>query len=113
MIQESESEWWGFSQQQGWVILDWNDPRNRPGVESPRRLYLIRCRDWAETPIRWSEWSPAYLSAKDWIAARPGLDQKQALETVRALQKTFYRLHSRLEAIRPLHARYISFPEGK
>ncbi len=114
MIQESKSEWWGFSRHHGWVVLDWNDPRNRPGAESPRRLYLIRCRDWAEAPIRWSDWSPpAYTSAKDQIPAQPGPDQKSALEMVQALQEAFYSVHSRLEAIRSLHPRYITFLAGK
>ena len=116
MIQESESEseWWGFSQHDGWMVLDWNDPRNRPGVESPRRLYLIRCRDWSEVSIRCSDWiSPTYLSAQDWIAAHPDLNQTELLERVRALQEFFYPVHSRLEAVRPLHADYISFAKGK
>ncbi len=114
MIQESENEWWGFSQDHGWVVLDWNDHRNRPGFETPRRLYLIRCRDWAEAPIRWSDWSPpAYTSVEDQIAAQAGADRRKEFEKVEALQKEFYSLHSRLEAIRPLHPRYIPFPVGK
>src|SRR5271166_2689954 len=88
MIQESESEWWGFSHHHGWVVLDWGDPRNRPRYETPRRFYLIRCRDWAEVPIRWSDWSPpAYLSAKDQIATQPGPDKKALSEQVQALQR--------------------------
>src|SRR5262245_55274821 len=91
MIPEHDNEWWGFSQTHGWVLVDWNDPRNRPGFESPRRLYLIRCQDWAEIPIRWSTWTPpGYVSTKDRIAALPAHSRESALEQIGALQETFY-----------------------
>src|SRR5579864_2852773 len=91
MISESENEWWGFSQTHGWVLVDWNDPRNRPGFESPRHLYLIRCQDWAEIPIWWSTWTPpAYVSIKDRIAALPTTSRESALEQIRTLQEAFH-----------------------
>ena len=91
MIPESESEWWGYSAEHAWVLVSWREEKNRPGFESPRRVYLIRLRDWKEISIPRIEWSPPrYVSATEWIAslATPTL-QDSASRTLHGYQKRF------------------------
>jgi hypothetical protein len=79
MVIEHEDYWWGFSESHGWVVVDWADPRNRPGYESPRRLYMVRCRDWQEWSIPWSEWStPGYVSSKERLVSCSGAPEQAA-----------------------------------
>ncbi len=101
MIPQSDKEWWGFSQIHGWVLVNWehaknnpeywNDQRNNPKFESPRRLYLIRCKDWVEISILLQEWSPpGYTSAPEWIDSLSSPARQAALEQLEAFQTRFY-----------------------
>jgi hypothetical protein len=115
MLIESEDQWWGFNASNGWMVVDWTDPSNRPGYEAVRKLYMIRCRDWHEVSIRWSDWStPGYVSAKDRLVASGSMAQQsgEAAELQQA-QDAFYRVNARLCALREMQKDFISFSTAK
>lgn len=67
-----QNDWWGYSQYQGWVVLDRSDPRN----ESRSQLYFTRCSDWQNGPVRRDEWhEPGYTFATNYISRLPGNEQ--------------------------------------
>lgn len=114
MLDESAGEWWGYSRTHGWVVVDWNDPRNRPGYESSRKLHLVRCRDWGEAAIPWLSWPSECVSGKDRLnSVSAGSVRQQELDAACQYQQDFYRLHCRLDAVRPLLADYVPFAAGK
>lgn len=49
-------EWWGYSSEHGWVVLDRNNPLNRPGIKGDLRF--LRCRDWKEVDVKRADWNP-------------------------------------------------------
>lgn len=115
MVIEHEDQWWGFSESHGWVVVDWADPRNRPGYESPRRLYMVRCRDWQELSIPWSEWStPGYVSAKERLVSCSGAPEQAAgCAAIEKAQARFYEINRRIGSVRELQQGFIPFATGK
>ncbi len=49
-------EWWGYSSEHGWVVLDRNNPLNRSGIKGDLRF--LRCRDWKEVDAKRADWNP-------------------------------------------------------
>ncbi len=58
-----KDEWWGFSPEHGWVILDRNIATNRPGKGG--NLVFLRCRDWTHYEEDCDRWEPPYYSFTD------------------------------------------------
>jgi len=54
----SVDEWWGFSDEYGWVVLDRNIPHNRPGAA--QSLLFLRCKDWTHYLEDRRKWDPPY-----------------------------------------------------
>jgi hypothetical protein len=78
--------WYGHSAVDGWVVINWRDPRNMPG-RSPRYLYLLRGHDDTEVRIRFSDWlSPAFLDAREYLTARCELEQLSLSGQLASLQ---------------------------
>ncbi len=78
--------WYGHSIAEGWVVVNWQDPRNRPG-RSPRYLYMLRGQDEAEVRVRFSEWSPpAFLDAEQYLCCGVGSEQSVAARELVSLQ---------------------------
>ena len=75
--QDESSQWWGYSKEHGWVVLDRTLPCNVPGLKMD--LLFLRCRDvrgFSEKRERWVpphyEFAPNYirgLAASDSDAA--------------------------------------------
>jgi hypothetical protein len=88
LLDEAEDRWWGYSQKDGWVVMDFADPRNRP-PNSTR--YLIRCQDQREVAIAYADWMPPmYISAVDYLRSLGSTEeQARARETILAYQWRF------------------------
>jgi hypothetical protein len=64
------AEWWGFSKDHGWVILDREIPCNTPGTRG--ELMFFRCRDEKIFFLKWELWKlPAYQYAPNHLRALP------------------------------------------
>ncbi len=63
-------EWWGYSNEHGWVVLDRSIPSNAPGLGET--LLFLRCRDattYIEKRKRWLP--PAYRYAPNYLRDLP------------------------------------------
>lgn len=49
-------QWWGFSKEHGWVVLDRNIPCNAPGIK--KDLLFLRCRDSNIFDVKREIWNP-------------------------------------------------------
>jgi hypothetical protein len=66
-------QWWGYSKEHGWVVLDRSIPSNMPARNTD--LMFLRCRDAAvfiEQRARWV--APAYQFEPNYIRGLPPLE---------------------------------------
>ena len=78
-------EWWGFSKEHGWVILDREIPCNTPGIRSDLMFY--RCRDGKLFFVKWELWKlPAYQLAPNYVNGLSGPAADEARSEWEALQ---------------------------
>jgi hypothetical protein len=49
-------QWWGYSKEHGWVVLDRNIPCNAPGIK--KDLLFLRCRDSNIFDVKRESWNP-------------------------------------------------------
>lgn len=74
-----DMQWWGYSKEHGWVILDRRIPCNAPGLKSD--LLFLRCRDATMFSAIWESWKPPlYRFAPNYIRelASPASDEAAA-----------------------------------
>ena len=72
-----EPQWWGYSKEHGWVVLDRELPCNFPG-HSPNLLFL-RCRDGKAFVLKRELWrDPAYRFAPNYVRERTGPAAEEA-----------------------------------
>jgi hypothetical protein len=106
----TEMQWWGYSKEHGWVVLDRSIPRNAPGIKEA--LLFLCCRDsttFVEKRERWERphytFAPVYLRG---LGPEAALEAGAELETYKALwpdfQREIQRVHQealdRIEEIR-------------
>jgi len=61
-------QWWGYSNEHGWVVLDRRIPCNVPGLKID--LLFLRCRDAKTLGVKREHWTPpAYRFAPNYIRA--------------------------------------------
>jgi len=78
-------EWWGFSKEHGWVVLDRSIPANRPGVRED--LLFLRCRDSAMIVEKREKWEPPlYTYAPNYIRSLAPADSGEAAAQFETLQ---------------------------
>ena len=98
------AEWWGFSQEHEWVVLDRADPRNIPGAPV---VHFLRCSDSAEIAIPRDEWErPRTTSAMRYLESIVNVELRALAERqLQRFQKQYEATKSaRLEKIcRDLH----------
>jgi hypothetical protein len=103
-------QWWGYSKEHGWVVLDRRIPCNAPGIK--KDLLFLRCRDSIIFDVKRESWSPPlyrfapnYLrdlapAASDEAAAELEAYQLQWPEFERELQRECREADERADAIR-------------
>lgn len=72
-------QWWGYSKEHGWVILDRRIPSNAPGLRAD--LLFLRCRDATMFGAKRESWNPPlYRFAPNYIRelAPPASDEAAA-----------------------------------
>ncbi len=64
------AQWWGFSTEHGWVVMDRDIPGNASGLRGD--LLFFRCRDGKVFFVKREQWNrPAYQYAPNYVSARP------------------------------------------
>ena len=59
-------QWWGYSKEHGWVVLDRRIPCNTPGLKVD--LLFLRCRDATTFSVKRETWNaPLYTYAPNYI----------------------------------------------
>ena len=103
-------QWWGYSKEHGWVVLDRRIPCNAPGIK--KDLLFLRCRDSVIFDAKRESWippsyrfAPNYLSnlappASDEAAAELEAYKLQWPEFERELQRECRETEERAEAVR-------------
>lgn len=103
-------QWWGYSKEHGWVVLDRTIPSNAPGIKSD--LLFLRCRDAVVFGAKRESWNrPLYQFAPNYLRdlAPPASDEAAAElegfklrwpEFERELQRDCREAGERVEAVR-------------
>ena len=103
-------QWWGYSKEHGWVVLDRRIPSNAPGIKTD--LLFLRCRDAVIFGAKRESWNPpSYRFAPNYIRdlAPPASDEAAAEleglklqwpEFERELQRDCRETEERAEAVR-------------
>jgi hypothetical protein len=77
--------WWGYTHEQGWVVLDRDDARN----EGESR-HLVRCRDWVQFEVSREDFSSdRFKGFKRFIGALPEGQASQASTQLLCLRREF------------------------
>ena len=64
------AQWWGYSSEHGWVIMDRDIPGNSSGTRGD--LLFFRCRDGKVFFVKRELWRrPAYQYAPNYVRAQP------------------------------------------
>lgn len=103
-------QWWGYSKEHGWVVLDRRIPSNAPGLKAD--LLFLRCRDAMIFGAKRESWNPPlYRFAPNYIRdlAPPASDEAAAElegfkvrwpEFERELQRECRETEERAQAVR-------------
>ena len=89
-------QWWGYSNEHGWVVLDRSIPSNRPGIDDD--LLFLRCRDstiFFTTRGAWN--APMYVFAPNYIRGLSPLDADVATRELEALQCRWPELQAEIQ----------------
>lgn len=79
------NEWWGYSQQHGWVVLDRTIKCNTPGARG--NLLFVRCNDSQAFDLLFELWNPPqFVFAKQYFASLPTPLQESARQELEKLQ---------------------------
>jgi hypothetical protein len=74
-----EMQWWGYSKEHGWVVLDRRVPANAPGIKTD--LLFVRCQDATIVGVKRESWNPpSYKFAPNYLRelAPPASDEAAA-----------------------------------
>src|SRR5262245_54071903 len=79
-------QWWGFSKEHGWVVLDRSVPRNAPGLKTD--LLFLRCDEATTFDVKREKWeSPSYRFAPNHIRELAPADAETATAELEALKQ--------------------------
>ena len=78
-------QWWGYSKEHGWVVLDRSVPANASGLLGD--LLFFRCRDSTTFAEKRKNWNPPlYRFAPNYIRDLPPADAAEAAAALAAVQ---------------------------
>ena len=120
------NEWWGYSQEYGWVVLDRNLYSNRKQtINSPKdKVVILKCSNWSsyeELNETWKKQNSPYIWAPNYLNKFKGVDLQRAEAEVSNLLQ-YYLEHKaeigekqakeqsewRFEKLSKLHNQYLS-----
>lgn len=83
-----KDEWWGFSSEHGWVVLDRKIATNRPGKNE--KLVFLRCSDWVRYEDEREKWDrPYYIFSERHLEALNEKDAIVAREVLTSLKEEY------------------------
>lgn len=103
-------QWWGYSKEHGWVVLDRRIPANAPNIKTD--LLFLRCRDTVIFGAKRESWiPPSYRFAPNYLRdLAPAASEEAAAELEdfklrwpefeRELQRDSRETEARAEAVR-------------
>jgi hypothetical protein len=78
-------QWWGYSKEHGWVVLDRSISSNRPGIKGD--LLFFRCRDSSTFFAKRASWeAPAYTFARNYLRGLAPEESALAAAELEALE---------------------------
>lgn len=81
----TDMQWWGYSKEHGWVILDRRIPSNAPGLKVD--LLFLRCRDATMFGAKRESWNPPlYRFAPNYIRELAPAASDEAAAELEALK---------------------------
>jgi hypothetical protein len=81
-------DWWGYSKNYGWVVLDRKIPMNKPGKMG--KLIFIRCHDWNSYEEDRNKWEPPlYIFFERYIESLPTKLKNNAFEKFNYYKKEY------------------------
>jgi len=77
---EADKQWWGYSKEHGWVVLDRRISCNAPGIK--KDLLFLRCRDSVIFDAKRESWiPPAFRFAPNYLRGlAPAASEEAASE---------------------------------
>ncbi|MDH5537701.1 MAG: hypothetical protein OEZ08_19285 [Betaproteobacteria bacterium] len=80
-----DMQWWGYSKEHGWVVLDRRVPSNIPGLNV--EILFLRCRDATTFYATRESWNPpAYQFAPNYLRELSPPDSDEAAAELEALK---------------------------
>jgi hypothetical protein len=93
----AQPQWWGYSKEHGWVVLDREVDCNGPGMRGD--LLFLRCRDNKVFTLRREQWRlPAYQFAPNYVRSLTEDAAAEASSEVEALMARWPELRESLRA---------------
>lgn len=90
-------QWWGYSREHGWVVLDRTVPGNEPGVSAQLRFF--RCKDGLVIPVARKDWKqPAFEFAPNYVKRLSKDEGESAAEMLSGLQARWEEFSVQLHA---------------
>ena len=91
-----EPQWWGYSKDHGWVVLDRELPCNAPGLNPD--LLFFRCRDGKTFVLKRELWrSPAYQFAPNYLRELAGAAADEARAEFEEMQRQWPEFQAELK----------------
>ena len=94
-----DMQWWGYSKEHGWVILDRRIPCNAPGLKAD--LLFIRCRDATIFCAKRESWNPPlYRFAPNYIRDLAPPASNEAAAELEALKSRWPEFEFEIQRVR-------------
>jgi len=75
----NDNEWWGYSKEHGWVVLDRSISENQPG--NPKNLLFVKCVDWTIYEENRDNWKPPkYIFERNYISNLSTAERQQLIQ---------------------------------
>jgi hypothetical protein len=82
------NDWWGHTQEHGWVVLDRNLGENQRGGSS--HVLFVRCSDWTAYREKKENWDkPRYISENIFLTKLSFREAKKTIEELECLKNEY------------------------
>lgn len=91
-------QWWGYSKEHGWVVLDRRVPSNAPGIRDD--LLFLRCRDVKTVHVKRELWNPpAYRLASNYLRDQSASAVEEATADFDALKARWPEFEAEIQRV--------------